>query len=239
MRPVTPWCSSSHPSGTRSGAGPPPILVTSNGILRARQEPVLIPQHERGQILRDGFDRHVADPDRLPRVGDARGQHDPLVGLGLAEVPHRTVQHGEAAHAVRREDRFGEEHRVLVVEQVQVDVERVVVGEQHGAEPSPLAQVGRHGQRGARAERAVGDIRHHVQPEIGHPRDARVLDAGIADAALPRAVWRKHDALRARHRPARRLDDHAREPDPRDVARGHQCAAAGTPPRRDRGRRPG
>ncbi len=184
---------------------------------------MLTPQRDRRQIPRHRLDGHIADPDRLPRVGDPRRRHDPLVGFGLAQIPHRAMQCGEAEHAVGGDDGFGEEHGVLVVEEVQVDVERVVVGEEHRPEAPPFAKVGRHRERRAGAERSVRDVRHDEEPQVAHPCDARVLDAGIADTVLPRSIRLEHDALPLdADRHAARHDD-AHESDAGHISRRDQA----------------
>ena len=127
-------------------------------------------------------------------------------------------------------DRLGEEHRVLVGEQVQVDVE---VGVVRRTAPGPSRRQSRRSLETAsaepRPERAVGDVGHDVQAEARDPGDPRVLDAGVVGAALPRLVGLEDDALRARRRPVRRprrID--LGQADARDVARRRPGAGAGT-----------
>ena len=59
------------------------------------------------------------------------------------------------------------------------------------------------------------------QPSALDPRDARVFDPRVADAALPPAVGREHDALTLDPDGHAVLDHDAGEPDARDVALGH------------------
>src|SRR3546814_19395068 len=65
--------------GGRSSAD----LDLLEGELRPGDEAVLLPQGEVRQVGAHRLQRHIADPDRLPRVLDAGGQAHALAGPGL------------------------------------------------------------------------------------------------------------------------------------------------------------
>ena len=177
----------------------------------------------------DLVDRHVGDPDAGPVVGDAGRQVHALAVAEPAQVPHRPVQHGVRRAPVRAGHRLGEEHDVLVGEQVEVGVQVGLVGEVHRPQPPPLPQVVRDRERQPRPERAVGDVGHEVQAEARHPRHARVLDAGVVRAALPARVGRQDDAPALDPDGHAVVEDHLGQADAGDVARatsrGSRCSA--------------
>ena len=142
--------------------------------------------------------RSPAGRRRRPPAGTS-----PSPATQPAEVPHRPVQH-RVRGPVRAGHRLREPDAVLVREQVEVGVEVRLVGEVQRAEPAPGQQVRRDRLRRLRAERPVGDVGHQVQAERRDPGDPRVLDAGVAGAALPARVGREHDAAPLDTRPARR-----------------------------------
>ena len=188
---------------------------------------------------RDLGDRHVGDPDPRALVVDARREEAcPAPGIS-----HPMSHIGRCSSAYDRPGRPGhglrEPHAVLVREQVEVGVELGLVGEVQRAEPPPRHQVGRDRLRGLGAERPVGHVGHQVQPERRHPRDPRILDAGVAGPALPARVGLEHDAA------ALHADRHAvRRRPPRPARRARRCprrpaAAAGAGARRACDPRPG
>ena len=85
-----------------------------------------------------------------------------------------------------------------------------------------MLQILGDGLRRLGPERAVGDVGHQVQAERRDPRDARVLDAGVAGAALPARVGLEHDAAPLDADRHAVLEHHLGQPDARDVARRHE-----------------
>ena len=163
------------------------------------------------------------------------GRWTPLAVAEPAEVPHRPVQHRVGRPAVRAGHRLGEEHRVLVGEQVEVGVEvRLVARTAPGRAGASSRRSVETASAGRGPERAVGDVGHHVQPERRDPGDARVLDAGVVRAALPARVRLEHHALAARRRPGTPSLDHdsaspTRETLPAATSRGSRYSAPSGP----------
>ena len=146
------------------------------------------------------------------------------------QLPHGPVQRGETRPPVGSGHGLGEEHDVLVAEQVQIGVQGLVVLEMDGAQPFPGAQVPRDRDRRPRSEWPVGDVGHHLQVQRRDPGDARVLDTGVSPCALPPGVRRQHHA-EAFH-PGRDAvgEQHPGQAHPRDVAGGHQSGQQVQPP---------
>ena len=191
------------PPATRIGGGPAPILSSSNGYSappRAGAAPSSVRARRSRSTSRD---RHVARSRCLAaRRSTPAGRCTPSPG---ADQPGPTSA-GAASRSglpVRPRHRLGEEHRVLVGVQVEVDVQVGVVREVHRAEPPPLAQVLRHRERGLRARAGRTPRRSSRAGRVGDPGDPRVLDAGVVRAALPALV-------RARARRPRRSTPAAR-----------------------------
>ena len=176
--------------------------------------------------------RSSVDPGRQVRA---------LAGADPVQVPHRPVQHRVGGRAVGARHGLREEHRVLVGEQVQVGVQvrrrsrsaPARAGARSAGRPRPASA-------GLRPERPVRDVGHHVQAERRDPGDPRVLDAGVAGAALPARVGLQHDTLAAST--AGRdavVDDRPRPARPGRRCRRPPAGAAGTARRRGRARWPG
>ena len=187
--------------------------------LGACNEPVTPPENEGPDVGLHRGDRHVADPDALPIIRHACGGPRTLPRNRLTDVPHGPVQRGEALDPIRADDRFGEERRVFVVVEPEIQVDHVVIEEMDRAEAIPVAEVARDGERGARTERPERDIRHHVQPELRDESHPRVLDAGMARAPFPSAIRLEHDALALDTGRNPVFDDYPCESDAAHVAR--------------------
>ncbi len=186
-------------------------------------QPVIAHVHQVAQVPLDVGHGHVGDPDAGAIVRDAGGQVLAFAGADPAQVPHGAVQHGVGGHAVGVVHRFREEHRILVGEQVQVHGEVGLVLEEAGAQPLPAPQVLGMGEREAGTQRAVGHIGHEVLAQGGHPGGARVLGAGVVQAAFP-ALVRGQDHSFAFHAGGHAVvvDDHFGEPHAGYVARRHE-----------------
>ncbi len=182
-----------------------------------RDELVVAQPHQVADVRLDLRHRDRGQPDAGAIVVDPCREERPLPGNQPADVPHRPVQ-----HQVGAVDRLGEPDAVLVREQVEVGVEVRLVGEVQRAEAAPVHEVVADRLRRLGPERAIGDVGHQVQAERRDPGHARVLDAGVAGAALPARVGLEHDAAPLDADRHAVLEHHLRQPDARDVARRHE-----------------
>jgi hypothetical protein len=104
-----------------------------------------------------------------------------------------------------------EEHRATAL---------VVVPVRDRAESTPLAEVVGHGERRPRAEGAVGDIGHHVEPEARHPGHPGILCPRARRPLLPSVGGFEHDPSAFHAHRLATFDHHPSQPDPGHVPGG-------------------